>query len=150
MASIVLDSNVIVKWFLADEDDVDRALEIRDQIALGRAEAATPRHALLEVADSLRKAARQGRFVESDVVPALRTVDAFGLSVELEADALVRAIETALHAHVSVYDATFVQLAADLGAPLVTADRRLFEAATAAGSDVVWLADLPSEQHTPR
>lgn len=150
MASIVLDSNVIVKWFLADEDDVDRALEIRDQIASGQAEAVTPRHALLEVADSLRKAARQGRFVESDVVPALQTIDAFGLSAELDGNALLRAIETALRAQLSVYDATFVQLAADHGAPLVTADRRLLAGATAAGFDVVWLADLPRQMDTPR
>jgi predicted nucleic acid-binding protein len=148
MASIVVDSNVLVKWFLSDEEDVSAALAIRDRIKNELVQAVTPAHALLEVADSLRKAARQGRFSSEDVGPAVRSIDGFGLGTVLSVDSLVAATALAQRLGISVYDATFAQLAIDVNGPLVTADRRLYEQAVAGGIDALWLGDAPVSSDT--
>lgn len=54
----------------------------------------------------------------------------------------VGALALALGAGVSVYDACYVALAELLGAPFVTADRRLVKATAPAGHDVIFLGDL--------
>lgn len=142
MISVVLDSSVIVKWFLSGEPEGERALAIRERVVRGSIDALAPTHGRLEVCDALRKAARQGRFRIDDLAAAARAVVAFDIWVD-DGPLLERGAELATELEVSVYDAVFLALAEQRGAPLLTADAQLHGRAGAAGHHVLPLADVP-------
>ncbi len=96
-----------------------------------------------ELASALVRAVRAGR-LESDVVrPALEALETFAIETAdlpgLAADAADLALELRLHPA----DTAFLALALRRSINIVTADRRLHEGASAAGYEVIWLADLP-------
>jgi predicted nucleic acid-binding protein len=119
---VVIDSSVIVKWFLAAaEADVPAAARLRRQHADGSTVLAAPSHVVLEVLNALRFR----RSSTSALSTAAGELLAMGLdltAVELLAE---RAAVIAVEHDLTVYDAAFVALAESLDCELVTADRRL-------------------------
>lgn len=119
---------------------VDRsraAAEWAARIDAGEVDAAWPSHLYAEVANGLVNLVRSGRVDAGearDVYAALESVA--GESVPVEALAAA-ALPFALDRGLSLYDALYAVLAEALGAPLVTADRRLAEAV----ADAVLLVD---------
>ena len=143
-AALVLDASVVVRWFLADEPWQEQALRLRDRIALDEASFEAPGHLPLELAASLVRAARRGRFPATDVVPALDALTGLGVSyldlAAIAGDAAALALELGLSAH----DAAYLVVSTRRSGSLVTADRQLYEVAAGAGYDVAWLGDLPA------
>ncbi len=90
----------------------------------GTVEAHTPVLVFSEVANALLGYVRAGALTVEDGVSAL---DALGiLPLQLHGPELARAaLRAALELGLSAYDGTYAALADSIGAPLVTADRRL-------------------------
>lgn len=143
MASVVLDASVAVKWLLADEDHARQALALRDAIISHGMTVAVPPHFAFEVAHTLVRAARQGRFDAGLVERSLTAVEALGFEVDTSVDLAVRAARLAQGLGTTVYDAAYLAVARARSATLITADRPLYEAGSAAGDGVAWLGDLP-------
>ena len=143
MAGIVPDANVVAKWFLGDEDLATHAIAVRDALRDGALEGVAPDHLPYEVGQTLVKAIRRGRLDSERIVPALEALSDFGLELVRFDHLRDASVSLALELGVSLYDAAYLAVSEGRAAPLITADRRLFETASAAGHDVVWLGDVP-------
>ena len=120
----VLDSNIGVKWILA-EDLSERARSLRDEFIHGLHELIAPDVILVEAAHALTRAQRQGRVTPAEV--NLFMDDLLTTLPQLHAypPLLARAIEISLQARHGVYDCLYVALAEREACELLTADGKL-------------------------
>ena len=145
MAAVVLDASVVLKWFLADEEDRDHAIGLRDAIVRGDLDPFAPSYLALEVAAGLVRASRRGRVDPDVVLPSLDALSQMGIGIEDIASVASSAASIALNLGLSVYDAAYLAVAAKVDAALVTADVNVHRVAAEAGHDVVLLTELPIE-----
>ncbi len=142
MSLVVVDASVVLRWLLVDERDRAPALAIRDQIQAGLLEPRQPPHFLMEVAAALVAATRVGRLDTPIVGALLRALEAFRLESADPHDFASAAAEAALDLGLRVPDAGYIVCARRTGGTLITADRRLFEAARSAGVAVAFPGEL--------
>lgn len=117
----VVDSSVAYKWFNADgEASVAQALELLRRHVDSSALIAAPAHLPAEVFNGLRYANLDGESIAA-AAEALEEIELvyFPLSASLLKDALAIALDHDL----TIHDALFPALAAQLECELVTADR---------------------------
>ena len=133
--AFVLDCSVTMSWLFPDEttEATDR---LRDTLIDGRAFA--PSLWPAEVGNALLVATRRGR-IHADDWPQIRGYLS-ALPIEIDVLSVSRtwgaSLELARTHHLSLYDATYLDLAARLRIPLATPDRALRNSAIAAGVDV--------------
>ena len=131
----VVDASIIVAWCLEDESsDAADAAVVRLLAEGGIA----PAHWPLEIANALRSAERRGRIDE----PSFRRLRSKlnGLPVDVvpvELSTALGVIDTARRHDLSVYDATYLELADIRGLGLATVDGRLAEACRTAGVPLI-------------
>jgi predicted nucleic acid-binding protein len=130
--TFVLDGSVTLVWGFADEDD-DYAAAILDRMP--DLQAHVPNLWPLEVANALLVGERRGRTTPANAAHFLALLGAFPIAVDAEtvARAWVETMHLARTHNLSAYDASYLELAMRLGAPLATLDARLKAAATAVG-----------------
>jgi predicted nucleic acid-binding protein len=132
---------VALKWQLDDEQDVDRALALRDDFLLrGEVDLVAPTLFAYELTNGIHAAARRLRL-------AARTADAVLQSlleceVALVAPDAERILKTARRLGLSPYDAAYVELAERLDAEFWTADGHMHRAASEL-KWVRWIGDYP-------
>jgi predicted nucleic acid-binding protein len=122
----VVDSGVFLRWFI-DQDGFEHARGLQQRIIDGAVTAQTADFARIEVAGVLRKKGLlAGRLTVEEFTAAVRVIDDIGVTVHpTTVDRLERAAELAARKMLGVYDALFVQLAQELGLPLLTCDAKL-------------------------
>lgn len=120
---LILDANVIAKWFI-EEDNTERALEIRDKFVNGELTIIEPTLLLYELGNVFWKhPAKRSEDVELDFKALFDLgLDFFDV---LRPDALGAIHKTAKSFEITFYDATYVYLARELDCKLITADERL-------------------------
>lgn len=118
---VVIDTSVAFKWFDVAEGGVEGALSLarqhqRDEIAL-----VAPAHLPLEILNVLVRR----RAEPADIEMAARFISEVDLLIApVNESLLVDAARIAAAERLTLYDAVFIALAAQLDAELVTADRR--------------------------
>ncbi len=142
MTAVVIDASVVLRWLLVDETDRAQALAVRDRIQAGLLEPRQPPHFPMEVASALVAAARSGRLQSSAVGPLMRSLEAFRLELTDPGDFAAAAAEAALELGLRVPDAGYIVCARRTGGTLITADRRLFDAAVRSGTAVASLGEV--------
>ena len=126
----VVDASVAAKWRLNDEELVDEAGLLLDQHLAGGMILLAPSLIRYELANTFEQARRAGRISEHDVIIAMRDFFAFRIHAPDDSDALIEsASRVAARLGLSVYDATYVAFAEELGVTLVTNDREILQAA---------------------
>ncbi len=132
----MLDASMALSWLLRDESNA-RADAVLVQLEAAPAHA--PQVWPLEVSNALWVAERRGRIQEFQVRQGLEDILALPVSVEMSEPARVfREILLLARRHgLSVYDATYLDLAARLGLPLATLDDNLARAARESGVELV-------------
>jgi len=124
---IVVDASVVLKWFLPDEGDGERALDFLRGFVSGECHLLAPQLLLYEVMNGLLMAQKRGRVDEGTLITAL---DGF-MDLELELvdlSTLVGEIfSLCLTCGCSAYDGSYLALAGSRGASFVTADKRLYD-----------------------
>ena len=125
----VLDASIVACWAFADEDHAvaDLALE-----HMRTDEAIVPSLWWFEIRNILIVAERRKRLTEADTAAFLRRLGRLRVTVDRspeETDVLTLARRHGL----SVYDASYLELARRDGAPLATLDKKLAAAASADG-----------------
>lgn len=126
----MVDASVTMAWCFADEASAG-ADTVLDR--LETEEAVVPPVWPLEVANVLLVAERRGRLSEAQAARFVELLEQLPISVD-DARTDVEAILGIGRRHqLSSYDASYLVLAARLGAPLATMDSRLGEAAERAG-----------------
>jgi predicted nucleic acid-binding protein len=130
--AFVLDGSVTLAWFFEDETDA-YAESIED--ALARAKAYVPAIWWLEVANAVLVGERRGRTTEAKATAFLSLLQR--LPIVADEETIARAWHETLisaRAHgLSVYDASYLEVALRRGLPLATLDDKLKTAATAVG-----------------
>jgi predicted nucleic acid-binding protein len=131
----VLDASVTLGWCFQDEGDEARAALELAREAVVHVPAVWP----LEVANALVVAERRKRLSEAESARFLTLVGA--LAIEIEAAPrlaqMAALLGLARTRGISIYDASYLDLALRRGLPLATLDDRLASAARAAGVAVL-------------
>ena len=128
----VLDASVAVVWHLEDEDS---EYSERMLVRLNTEGALTPSIWPMELANVLLVAERRGRLLREKVTAALNLSLSLPISVQsVTTEALFNSIiDLARNEGLSVYDATYLDLAMREGLPLATLDTDLRAAAARVG-----------------
>ena len=142
MTQIVLDSNVVLKWFLPDEAGREPALRLRAAVIGDILQPVMPSHLPLEVAAGLTRAVRRRR-PGGNVLAAVDAFNQISIALVDVAAHLTPITALAMSLDVSVYDAAYVFVGREQAAPLITADKQLQTKAAAAGFDVILLSEVP-------
>jgi len=138
LSRYVVDTSVAAKWFL-DEEHSEAALRLLD----AEHELHAPDFLEIELDHVLTKKHRRGELSRDEAEEIRRALAAFPL--QRHPTDLLRnpAFDLSCLLRRSVYDCLFLTAALLLEAPLVTADRRLFEATDDdACPEMVWVGDL--------
>lgn len=138
MPSCVLDSAMALSWFLPGEGSAETELVLQRVTAAG---ALVPSLWLLEVADVLLMAERRQRLTLAQRVRALTALGSLPIATDTETATHAWAQTIALaEAHgLTVYDATYLELALRAGLPLATLDEALARAGRTTGVAVLGL-----------
>jgi predicted nucleic acid-binding protein len=135
MSAVVIDSSIALSWCFEDEasPETDRLFErVRDDGAI------VPGLWHLELANVLLQAERRGRITAKDVGVRLDLIADLPILTDPETTARAwREILTMARAdRLTTYDATYLELAARRGLPLLTKDADLVRAAQRLGIQV--------------
>jgi predicted nucleic acid-binding protein len=123
----VLDSNISLKWVLAEADS-DKARQIRSDFQNQLNELLAPDVFPVEIAHGLAKAERRGIIPVGDAERLLTNVLSTPPQFHPYLPLLRRALNIASHARIGVYDCLYVALAEQQGCELLTADDRVVRA----------------------
>ena len=128
--ALVLDSSIALSWFFPDERTAftDTALELA-----ASEECWVPAIWRLEFPNALLAAERKRRLRRHERLQVLDEASRLNLRVDPVVHDLRRISALAEEHDLSTYDATYLELAVRLGAPLITLDRDLAAAADGAG-----------------
>ncbi len=120
--AVLLDTSVVVKWFVPEEDS-EKALSLRRAQEDRELRLYAPEVLLMELANALRYASE---FSAREIIEALETPFELNiLLIPFSLDALNLAVTLSMEHDLAVYDAYFLALAQALEIPLITADRKM-------------------------
>ena len=131
--AVVLDTSISLSWFFPDERTAftDTALDLA-----ASEECWVPAIWRLEFSNALLVAERKRRLTRAERLQVLEEASRLKLRVDPMVHDLRRISALAERYGLGAYDAAYLELAARLGAPLVTLDRGLAAAASSAGVTV--------------
>lgn len=138
-ACLVVDANVVIKWFVA-ENHTDAALRLlRDDAPVLH----VPELLFPEVGNILWKKVRRGDLTADEARTIGRLVAQAPLEVHPSVPLGEAALEIALSTGRTVYDSQYVALAIQMDSRLVTADEKLYNALKRGplGDHVLWIED---------
>jgi predicted nucleic acid-binding protein len=128
MKRAVVDASVVLKWYLLDEVDGERALSLLEKHYRGAIELIAPSILAYEVASGLVIAGKRGRLAQEEVCEALEGYWALQLTV-VDAIRFYRRLPHFSAGYgISIYDASYAAVAELERAPLITADQKLLAA----------------------
>ena len=134
MQKIVLDCSITMSWCFQDEttDPSMTLLGSLDTVSLH-----VPTLWTLETANALATAHRRGRINDDDLTASLLFLEMLPLEIDNRgaSASLTEVLPLALAFELTAYDATYLELAMRIEAPLCTLDSRLQSAAKRAGID---------------
>jgi predicted nucleic acid-binding protein len=122
--TLVLDASVIVKWY-SEEEDSDKALEIRDHFFKGKMKVLVPDLLFYEVANALRY---NQVLSEDEITSAIEDLYEIGFErMIMDKSLLIKTVSLAMKSDISVYDASYVSLAEQTECKYITADLKVTE-----------------------
>ena len=139
MITVVADSGVLVSAHLQDEPTHECSLALVRALAEGSVRWLAPTLLPYEFTNAMLKALRAGRLEEESL--ELRIAETAKLAVLPVAVDQIGVQAAARRLGRSAYDASYIALAEQLGAPFITADRRLYNAVHEALPWVIWIED---------
>ena len=136
MTAIVLDCTVAMSWILEDETAPETEILLDRVTADG---AVVPGIWQLEIANVMLQAQKRTRLDNSMIEEGLRLLENLPILTDQETSQRgVREILRHARPHgLTAYDAAYLELAARIGSPLATLDKRLAEAAGTSGVEVL-------------
>ncbi len=135
--AFILDASVVVCWAMPDEYD-PVARSAFDRIA--GEDALAPGLWWFEVRNTLLMCERRGRITQADTAVFLRGLSRFGVIIDRAPEEAV-VLALAWHHRLTVYDASYLELAQREGLALATLDRAMRRAAVAIGVPLVGMAE---------
>ena len=137
---LVIDASVVIASLLPDEPYRAASLRILKGFLSGNLELLAVPLLRFEITNALWKAISRGRTKLSDAQAALREFEAFNLPERKVATQEILRIAHTYNR--SAYDAAYLALAEREQIPLVTADKRLYNAMKDRSSLILWVEDF--------
>jgi predicted nucleic acid-binding protein len=137
---MIVDASVILSAFFPDEAQGQAQALVRDHV-MGRVELAAPALLLYEVTNAVVQARRRGRITEEQAQHVLTSFE--GLGIPFRQVTWQQMLPLAVHYDRSAYDAAYLALAEAIDQPLVTGDRRLYNAVHQDLDWVQWIGAYP-------
>ena len=136
MSRLVVDASVIAPLIVPDEHG-DLIQDVLDALLTG--DAVAPQHWRLEVANLARMAVRRRRLEEDALDAIFADLREMVVEIDSETDRLAwtACLDVSRRRNITVYDAAYLELALRLDLPIATRDRRLADAATAEGVELI-------------
>lgn len=125
MNDAIIDSSVVGAWMIEDEPFHDAAMRLMAAVGDGRIEPFLAGHCQFEVRHALVRAARRGRVAWADLPRWFDTLDALEPTIVPLTEKVEPVLALAERFQLTWSDAHWVEIAARLDIPLVTADLRL-------------------------
>ena len=139
MKRAVLDASVALKWYLADEDHGEMALDLLNRYLADDLEIIAPSLLEYEVMNGLVVAQRRGRLNKEIVGSAIQGFLKLGIQSVSVSALYPRILHFCGGYSHSGYDASYLALAEAERIPLITADESLFNAVK---KDLTWVKFL--------
>ncbi len=137
---VVVDTSVVLKWQLDDEEYIPQATALRnDFYALEAVKAIAPYLLIYEVVNGILTATNMKRLASDKALEVMDTL--LELGVELKEAEPERILELALEHNLSAYDASYLALAESEGCELWTGDRPFYQAVRGKLPQVKWIGD---------
>lgn len=126
MKSAILDTSVVIKWFHREnEEDVDKALLLRQAYLEGALKVIVPDLLIYEFGNFLRHGSG---LKPDDMLAAIGALWSLGMDIQpIDPVLSEQMVQLACRHGITAYDAAFVALSQSLSVPLVTADLMLHE-----------------------
>ena len=124
---LVVDASVVLAWVFR-EPDHERATEVLDQWVCGRVDLLAPRILIEEIASVLCKRVRRKHIMQMEAVEAFTILA--GNPPRLVDNDIPGALQLGLRHGISFWDGLYLALAIDRRCDFVTADKRLYAAAS--------------------
>lgn len=141
---MIVDASVLLHAFLPDEVQPNALAVIRDHV-LGRLHLKAPALLPYELSNAVWQAERRGRVTRSQ---ADRIIQSFSrLDIEIISQSWSVMLPLARQFNCSAYDAAYLTLAQQTSQPLLTGDRRLFNAVHTQLEWVLWIEDFHQGDH---
>ncbi len=122
--TIILDSSVIIKWFLPEEDS-NIALAFNRQFISGDLKIAVPMLLFYEMANIFKSAVTASRIKSSDAIQSYENLLNLNFITYSMDNLFKGGLEIALRFDITAYDASYLALAEELKIPFITADQKL-------------------------
>ena len=135
---MIVDASAVLSAFFPDEAQAQAQALVRDHV-MGRIELAAPSLLLYEVTNAVVQARRRERITDEQAQSVLTSFE--GLEIALRPVNWQQILPLALRYDRSAYDAAYLALAEETGQPLITADRRLYNAVHGDLNWVQWMGD---------
>jgi predicted nucleic acid-binding protein len=120
----ILDTSVIYKWYV-EEEDTAKALLLRDDFVRRGVETVIPDFLFLELSNALRY---NPKMEQEDVEDIVDNLFELGLETVVTTPTLTKeALRIAYDYQITVYDALYLALAQNLEFEFITADKKLYE-----------------------
>jgi len=139
---LVVDSSVAVKWLIPEEYS-HLALKLLKDFAEGAIELHAPLLLKYEVCNALRT------YASRNIIAAESTYKLYDIFSQIEVnyhepswESLQTSLKQALEYGITVYDATYITLAQELDAALITADAYLYQRSLDIGIEAICLPQV--------
>jgi predicted nucleic acid-binding protein len=140
VSQFVVDASVAVKWYFQEEHATyARRLLGRTHVLVA------PDLLLLEVCNAVWKRVRRGEITLLAGEALIGSLLSADVAITPSRDITAAALQLAVTTGRSAYDSTYLALALRDGCPLVTADRRLYDALSTGpyGPHLLWAENVP-------
>ena len=136
-AIFVLDSSFTIAWVLEEEGEEEHVDSVFS--SLNQTSAVVPPLWFYEVANVLAISERRGRLFQKDLTRTISLLESLPIVVDLncEGRALSEILALARTHALTVYDATYLDLAMRTGLPLATLDNLLIQASQSLGITIL-------------
>lgn len=142
MRCVVVDASVILKWYLDDEKDSQKALSLLARYVSDELEIIAPSLLEYEVVNGLIIAQKRGRIKEEKIITAISGFIDLGIKLK----SLLHLYHKVLHYcktyNRSAYDASYMAIADEEGIPMITSDRGLYNSVKKDLKWMRWLGDI--------
>lgn len=142
MRRVVLDASVVLKWYLVDEENGRKALDLLFQYVSNELEILAPSLLEYEVVNGLFVAQKRGRIKDEKLLTAIEgfiDLEIKLINLSTFHSKLMRFFKVY---HRSVYDASYLAIADTEGVMMITSDAGLYNTVKKDLKWVKWLGDI--------
>lgn len=142
MSQVVLDASVVLKWFLVDEENGHKALDLLFRFVSNEIDILAPSLLEYEVVNGLLIARKRGRIEDEKLLAAIEGFIDLGIQLRDLSHFYSKMSNYCKVYRCSAYDASYLALAEVENILMITSDRDMYNAVKKDLKWVKWLGDV--------